>query len=147
MEENKFTKQEKFFYDKILSLEKEYIQNNYSIGSNKLNDNNNKLVEIENLIIDIIAFEKNQTNIFYKQTKGAAESKKHDNYQLSQTLIKKAEKLAIESGGFIYMPYRIIIYNFFIKYKNTDSIVNSYYQEKIDTENAKLVNNCGVYFL
>jgi hypothetical protein len=117
MDENKkIEQQENLFFEKLAEFEKEYIKNIY-----KDNRNNNILLadkqkKIQELILDLIKFQKAKSSF--------------NNFELNElnerelnfkNLFKRIKNLVKEEGGFLFMPFRMIFYNFLVNYKNNNN--------------------------
>lgn len=127
MEEHKNNKhQENLFYEKLTEFEKDYIESIYNINSNyndniqQQNNNNNflsnKLKEIQDLISEMIKLQKSESVLNY-MSNGDINDENFREIKLKD-LFKKIKKISKEEGGFLFMPFRMIFYNFCLKYKS-----------------------------
>ncbi len=118
--------QEKLFYEKLTDFEEDYIE---SIFNNNNNDNihlkqnttnsfADKLKDIQDLILKLIEFQRTESS----QGSMNRKSDSIDDESLRETqlkdLFKKIKKLSKAEGGFLFMPFRTIFYNFYLNYKN-----------------------------
>jgi len=123
MEETNKKEQEKLFYEKLIYYEKEYIKSNFNIKNQEDGFLDNKIKEMENLIFEFSNFKREA----YKQESINPENKyfiSHEtmNFNTSlKSIYKKLKKLSREEGGFIFMPYRFIFYNFYKHYFNNET--------------------------
>lgn len=110
-------KQENLFYEKLTKYEKEYLEsfNKHNENHNNYNNSNNKLKEIQDIIMEIIKTENKDSSIFNLNNNS---NEYNERKVYVNNLMKKIKKLSKEEGGFLIMPFRIILYNFLYNYES-----------------------------
>lgn len=121
MEEIKINKQqEELFYEKIIAFEKDYIKSLFDCSQEKIKNNysTEKLNEIQALILELIELQSEKPPLINPSMNDVVNHEKFREIKL-KSLFKKIKKLSKEEGGFLFMPLRIIFYNFFLEFKNS----------------------------
>ncbi len=118
--------QEKLFYNKLLIYEKEYITKNIKNALNKDSKKplfDYKIKQLEEIILEIINLQNERLNNENCKEENKSNISFTDSNTINKTtiknIIKKIKKLSREEGGFMYMPYRIILYNFSMNLVNS----------------------------
>jgi hypothetical protein len=117
--------QEKLFYEKLTDFEEDYIESIFNNNNDNIHLKQNttdsfadKLKDIQDLILELIEFQRTESS----QGSMNRKSDLIDDGNLRETqlkdLFKKIKKLSKAEGGFLFMPFRTIFYNFYLNYKN-----------------------------
>ncbi len=127
MEEIKPNKQqEKLFYKKLAKFEKDYIKSLYHTNDDKNKNQSSflaeKLNEIQELILELIGFQADEeSSATDAELIGKHSSENFREIKL-KNLIKRIKSLSKEEGGFLYMPFRIVFYNFYLHNVNNHRV-------------------------